>query len=103
VVSGQLVKAKFKLYLTEQSGRKTPITTRYGPNHVFEYRDGSMVAAYIGEIRFDEEGQIAPGEEKIVSVNFLREGDIGKYLQVGRKWWIHEGARVVGEAEIIDL
>lgn len=26
---------------------------------------------------------------------------IEKYLDKGRKWWIHEGPRVVGEAEII--
>jgi hypothetical protein len=34
-------------------------------------------------------------------VRFLSNQPIEKYLDKGRKWWIHEGERVLGEAIII--
>jgi hypothetical protein len=50
-----IVKAHFKLYPTEEGGRKTAIISGYRPNHVFEYKDNSndLVATYIGDINFE--------------------------------------------------
>lgn len=79
------------------------IKSGYRPNHVFEYIDGSMVSAYMGEIKFDGQEWIEPGEGKVVTVQFMRGQKIENFLTIGRLWWIHEGDRVVGEAEIIEV
>lgn len=98
------IKAKLKILLKQNGdGRETPIRSGYRPNHVFEYIHGRMLQTYIGEIRFDEFETIAPGEEREVIVVFLSFPQMEQYLKVGRKWWIHEGARKVGEAIITEI
>lgn len=62
-----------------------------------------MVAAYMGEIEFDDPDWINPGEEKIVMVRFMKVQSIEEFLSVGRQWWIHEGPNLVAEAEIIEI
>lgn len=100
-----IVKARFKLYPTEKGGRKTAIITGYRPNHVFEYKDNSndLVATYIGDVNFDEQEFLSPGESIIATIRFLRHGDIDRFIQTGRIWWIHEGRDKIGEAEIIEI
>jgi translation elongation factor EF-Tu-like GTPase len=99
-----VVRALLKLTKTEDGDRKTGILSGYRPNHVFEYRpSGDMVAAYMGDIRYDGEEFILPGEQKVVTVRLLREQPIEKYLKTGGQWWIHEGPRCVGVAEIIEI
>jgi translation elongation factor EF-Tu-like GTPase len=95
------VKAQLKMKKTEDGGRKTGFISGYRPNHVFEYKDGQLVHTYIGDIKFDGQDLIQPGEEKLVTVRFLLNQPIEKYINVGRKWWIHEGLNVIGEAEIV--
>jgi hypothetical protein len=97
------VKAKVKLRKTEDGGRKTGFISGYRPDHVFEYKDGQLLRAFIGDIKFEGQDVIEPGEEKLVTVRFLLNQPIGKYLNVGRTWWIHEGANVIGEAEIVEV
>jgi hypothetical protein len=98
-----IVKARLKLLKTEDGGRKAGFISGYRPNHVFEYRNNQMLQTYIGDIQFDGQETIEPGEEKNVVVRFLMEQPIERYLSIGRKWWIHEGARRVGEAEILSI
>ncbi|GAB5399210.1 MAG: hypothetical protein Aureis2KO_07950 [Aureisphaera sp.] len=96
------VKASFTLLPTEQSGRKTGINSGYRPNHVFEYEsDGQMRYAFMGDIQFAQNEWILPGETHEVTVRFLTRQPIDEYLDIGRKWWIHEGPIKVGEAEVI--
>ena len=97
------VKAKLKMKKTEDGGRKTGFISGYRPNHVFEYKDGQLMQTYIGDIKFEGQDLIQPGEEKIVTVRFLLNQPIEKYMNVGRKWWIHEGPNVIGEAEIVEV
>ena len=97
------VKAKLKMKKTEDGGRKTGFISGYRPNHVFEYKDGQLMQTYIGDIKFEGQDLIQPGEEKIVTVRFLLNQPIEKYMNVGRKWWIHEGRNVIGEAEIVEV
>lgn len=54
---------------------------------------------------FNFEGQelIMPGEEEEVLVRFLDHPSVREYLQVGRKWWIHEGSICTGEAKILEI
>lgn len=98
-----IVKAKLRLKPTDEGGRRTGIKSGYRPNHVFEYRDGSIVSAYMGEIKFDGQEWIEPGEERIVTVRFILGQPIEKFLTIGGRWWIHEGGRLVGEAEIVEV
>jgi translation elongation factor EF-Tu-like GTPase len=98
-----IVKAKFRLKPTEEGGRMSGIKSGYRPNHVFEYKDGSMISAYMGEIKFDGQEWIEPGEGKFVTVQFTRGQEIERFLTIGRLWWIHEGNRLVGEAVIVEV
>lgn len=98
------ITAKLTLYSSDNGGRKTGIRTGYRPDHVFEYdKKGSFKQAYIGQINFDTDKWILPGETETVLVEFLRLSDVEKYISVGRKWWIHEGPNKLGEAEIIKI
>ena len=96
------VKAILKLKSTEEGGRQTGFISGYRPNHVFEYNDkGQLLQTYIGDIVFQDKPTIEPGEEKEVTVRFLMNQPIEKYLNKGRVWWIHEGDSQIGQAEII--
>jgi translation elongation factor EF-Tu-like GTPase len=95
------IKAKLKLKTTAAGGRKTGFISGYRPNHVFEYKDNEMLQAYIGDIVFDDQSTIEPGEEKIVTVRFSLNQQIEKYLYKGCIWWIQEGENLTGEAEIL--
>ncbi|WP_375238007.1 hypothetical protein [Aurantibacter sp.] len=98
------VKAKLTLVPTEEGGRKTGIASGYRPNHVFEYQpNGQFKYAYMGDIQFEKDDSILPGETEEVLVRFLSRQPIDEYMDIGRKWWIHEGARKIGEAEILGI
>ena len=97
------IKAKIKMKPTEEGGRKTGFTTGYRPNHVFEYVDEKMVKTFMGDIQFEDSELIMPGEERVVTVRFLFHQPIEEYLNIGRKWWIHEGGNQLGEAEILEI
>lgn len=97
------VRAKLSLKSTEEGGRQTGFISGYRPNHVFEYRNGKLLNTFIGDIRFEHQKLFMPGETHEVLVRFLFHLPIENYLTIGRKWWIHEGANVIGEAEILDI
>jgi len=96
------VKAKIKLKDTVEGGRRTGIISGYRPNHVFEYGiDGKINQTFMGDIIFENQTTIEPGEEKIVTVRFLLNQPIEKHLNKGQVWWIHEGPNLIGNAEIL--
>ena len=96
------IKAKLKLKKKEEGGRQTGFISGYRPNHVFEYNDnGQLLQTYIGDIIFEGKPTIEPGEEREVTVRFIMNQPIEKYLDKGRTWRIHEGVRQIGQAEII--
>lgn len=95
------VRATLHLYPTDKNGRRTPIKSGFRPNHVFEYlTNGQLKYTYIGDIQFDPEEWIEPGETKEVLVRFLAKQPIDTFLNIGQIWWIHEGPNVIGKAEI---
>jgi hypothetical protein len=97
-----IVRAQLTMKKTEDGGRRTGFISGYRPNHVFEYNDqGKLLQTYIGDIVFEGQSTIEPGEVKEVTVRFMMNQPIEKYLDKGRKWWIHEGPILVGEAVII--
>jgi hypothetical protein len=96
------IQAKLTMKKTEDGGRLDGFISGYRPNHVFEYNDkGQLLQTYIGDIIFEGQKRIEPGETKNVTVRFLINQPIEKYFEKGRKWWIHEGEKTIGEAEII--
>jgi len=98
------VKAKIRFKTPQEGGRKNGIKNGYRPNHVFEYKeDGELKEAFAGDIQVERNEFIELGKEYKVTVRFLLFQRIEKFMERGRKWWIHEGNRQVGEAEIIDF
>jgi len=92
-----IVKAKITMKTTEDGGRISGFKSGYRPNHVFELPDNlKNLRTYIGDIRFDDQELIEPGETKIVTVRFLKNPEIEKYINVGQKWFINEAARTLG-------
>lgn len=95
------LKAKIKLKSSIEGGRQSGFISGYRPNHVFEYNNGQILQTYMGDIIFEGTPTIEPGEEHEVTVRFLINQPIEKYLNKGRVWWLHEGHKQIGEAEIV--
>lgn len=96
------LQAKLSLKRTKDGGRETGIKSGYRPSHVFEYDiKGKILDTFIGDIQFEGDRYIAPGESSEVTVRFLINQPVEKYLDKGRKWWLYEGAKLIGTAEII--
>lgn len=101
-VNGMLiVNAKIRLTSTENGGRKMGIISGYRPNHLFEYTSGDKVYQFFtGDIHFEGE-KLMPGEETIATVRLHLAKQVDKYLTKGRKWWLYEVPKLIGEAEIL--
>jgi translation elongation factor EF-Tu-like GTPase len=98
-----VVKAKITMKTTEEGGRQSGFKSGYKPNHVFEMPDNlKNLRTYIGDIQFDDQDLINPGETKIVTVRFLKVPEIEKYIMPGQKWFINEAARTLGVGEILE-
>lgn len=96
------VKARIRLKDATEGGRRTGIMSGYRPDHVFEYgKDGKINQAFVGDIIFENQTTIEPGEEKVVTVRFLLNQPIEKYLNKGQIWSIYEGPNLIGNAEIL--
>ncbi|WP_190313702.1 EF-Tu C-terminal domain-related protein [Sphingobacterium chuzhouense] len=99
-----IVKAKVTMKTAEEGGRKFGFKSGYRPNHVFELpEDLRNIETYIGDIQFDDQELIEPGETKIVTVRFLKVPKIETFIRVGQKWFINEAARTLGFAEILEI
>jgi len=57
----------------------------------------------MGDIGFDTQDLLELGKEYEVMVRFPLVQRIERFMDKGRKWWIHEGARKVGQAEIVEF
>ena len=103
VYSNLFVKALIVLFSTEKGGRRTPIFSGYRPNHAFEILDNGLAKdTHIGEITFEDSSSLAPGDTKEVSIRFLNSPYLDANLRVGTRWRLQEGAKVVGEGEILE-
>ena len=81
-----IVKAKFTLYPTDEGGRKTPVVSGSRPDHVFEYKEnsGDLIMAYVGDVNFEGQESLSPGESVIATIRFLRHEDIERFMKIGR-------------------
>lgn len=76
---------------TAEGGRQNGFKSGYRPNHVFEPpNDLQNMTACLGDIQFDDQELIGPGETKIVTVRFLKMPKVKKYIKVGQKWFIND-------------
>ena len=99
-----IVKAKISMKTTAEGGRQHGFKSGYRPNHVFELPDDLRnLTTYIGDIQFDGQELLEPGETKIVTVRFLKMPQVEKYIKVGQKWFINESARTIGFGEILEV
>ena len=99
-----IVKANIYLLTPEEGGRTIGIKSGYRPNHVFQKpHDIKNMHCYIGDIQFDEHDCIEPGQTKTVTVRFLRNPIVERFIKVGLKWDIYEAPMPVAKAEIIEI
>lgn len=99
-----IVKAKITMKTTEEGGRKFGFKSGYRPNHVFELPDDLRnLKTYIGDIQFDDQELIEPGETKVVTVRFLKVPQVEQFISVGQKWFINEAANTLGYGEILEI
>ena len=95
------VLARVSVVPTEQGGRKGLFTANFRPNHNFGGPDDRMF--YIGTVDVPDETWVHPGETRELPVTFLNVRGIAELLQVGRKWRIQEGGRLIANAEVLSL
>ena len=95
------VLARISVVPTEQGGRKGPFTTNFRPNHNFGGPDDRIF--YIGQVEVPEGAWIHPGDTRDLTITFLNVRGIAELLQVGRKWRIQEGGRLIANAEVLSL
>ena len=99
-----IVKAKITMKTTAEGGRQHGFKSGYRPNHVFELPNNLRnLTTYIGDIQFDDQELVEPGETKIVTVRFLKIPQVEKYIKVGQKWYINEASRTLGFGEILEV
>ena len=97
------VQAKIRLKKPDEGGRKGGIKSGFRPDHVFEYKKDNLLVVYIGDIQFDKPEILELGKFYKVIVRFPLVQKIENYMDKGRKWFLHEGGKKIGEAEIIDF
>ena len=99
-----IIQAEISMKTSEEGGRKTGFASGYRPNHVFEFTEkGTPARTFIGDIQFDDQPLIEPGETKTVTVRFLNVPEIQQYIQVGQKWFINEAYITLGFGEILEI
>jgi hypothetical protein len=99
-----VVSAKLTFRSTAEGGKSNPIRSGYRPNHSFEkLSDERRTTFYIGEVQFNNKELIYPGDTNVVTVIFLKAGNIEKYLTQGRRWYLYEVPRLIAEGEILQV
>ena len=95
------VEAEVTLLPSEESGRKTGITSGYRPNHNFGSAENMDFR--IGQITVPQDRWIEPGKSKDVLIKFLMPEDQPISLMSGLTWRIQEGIRHVGNGKILKV
>lgn len=96
------IPASITLLPTEEGGRNIGIISGFRPDHIFGYQQNKeWLQKFIGDIVFEGNEMIHPGETREVTVRFLLNQPIEKYLAKGRTWYLQEGGRLVGKAIVL--
>lgn len=98
------VLAKISLLKTEDGGRKSGILSGYRPNHLFDNDIKTKgYNSFMGQITWEDNMMLLPGEERNVYIHFLGSAAIDKYLNIGQKWYLYEGPHMIGNAEMVSF
>ncbi|MCH2045935.1 MAG: hypothetical protein MK212_17595 [Saprospiraceae bacterium] len=98
------VSAKIRLYTAAEGGRTEGVQRGYRPKHVFEYeKHGKPLGQFVGDIQFEESQLLELDKEYVVKVRFPINQIIEQFMEKGRKWWLYENSRKVGEGEILEF
>jgi translation elongation factor EF-Tu-like GTPase len=93
------VLARISVLRSQDGGRSAPFAGPYRPNHNFGSPDGRVF--YIGQVEVPVGTLIYPGETHDLAITFLNGRGLSELLQVGRRWRIQEGPRLVATAEVL--
>ena len=98
-----MVKANINFLSTEEGGRQTPLfgSTAFRPNHNFG--GSSNRHYYIGQVQFDKDDVISPGDSRVVDVVFLNVRGLRELLAIGATWRIQEGSILIGTGKVLDV
>ena len=98
-----IIKARVQLLSTEDGGRHTPIVggVPFRPNHNFG--DSENRNFYIGQINFEKDDLVNPGDERNVEIIFLNVKGLRDLLIVGVFWRIQEGPTVIATGEVLEI
>ncbi len=95
------IKAAISFLSTEEGGRKGWAKSGYKPNHNFGLPDGREF--YVGEIYFDSEKIVYPGETCEATVRFIPGPGLREKLKPGQTWRIQEGGKLVAMGKVLEV
>lgn len=97
------IMAKVSLFATEEGGRHTPVVggVAFRPNH--DFGDPESRSFYIGQINFEKDYLVSPGEERTVEIIFLNVRGLKDLRQVGVEWRIQEGPTLIAMGEVLKV
>ena len=97
------ITAKVSLLKTEEGGRHAPVVggVPFRPNHNFG--NGENRNFYIGQINFEKDDVVKPGEERTVEIVFLNVKELKELLRIGTEWRIQEGPTLIAMGEVLKI
>ncbi len=95
------VLARISVLKTEDGGKLQAFTKNYRPNHNFGSSEN--IDFFIGQIEVAEGEWIQPGETHDLQITFLNVIGLAEKLQIGNRWRIQEGQKLVAHAEVLSL
>lgn len=95
------VLARVSFLSTDEGGRGEPCFGPYRPNHNFGGPEDRQF--YIGQLQIPPGEIVRPGEARTLEIVFLNGRGLAEVLHLGRRWRIQEGARLVANAEVLEL
>ncbi len=98
------VKAKVRFKTLLEGGRNKGILSGYRCDQVFEYdENGKVYQTFTADFSFGDFPELELGKTYEVNVRFPNAQRVERFMEKGRKWWIHEGSILVGEGEMLDI
>lgn len=93
--------ARVQMIAKKDGGLLGPIASRHRLSCTFHTIAG--LVSYMGRFELEVNRLLYPGDNAEIIVSFPSGKATDELIQVGRKWTIHEGGRLVGYGEVITL
>lgn len=73
-------------------------------NHIFKSSSNEKDSEiFIGTIYFEDSEFLELGKEQEITIHFLSQNNINRFMNIGQKWFIYDENTQIGEGEIIDV